>query len=380
MKLVRRDGFIRALLAAAGLLVMSGSGFLACGSSASRVTKSPALRDREVHFNSGPDTLYGSLLAPPSSAGRRSPAALIISGSGPTDRNGNSPLIKGPVDTNLNFALALAADGVVSLRYDKLGTGKTGLASHSVADLQNLSFSILVNEAQAAYEYLRSSPQVDPSRVFILGHSEGALIALILADTLPASEAPAALVLAAPPGTRILDTIRGQIAAQLTTAQQQGALSSGQATATLTQLDRVNTSIRQTGQLPQDVPAAFQQQFQAIFNQANVKAIASEDAYDPPQLAAKLPSRLPVLILRGSKDQQISAGDVQNLLTALSASGHQKVSSAELANVDHVFKEVPGEPNPAVDYGNPELRFSREAVTLLSRFVAANVQTKKEAP
>jgi hypothetical protein len=46
---------------------------------------------------------------------------------------------------------------------------------------------------------------------------------------------------------------------------------------------------------------------------------------------------------------------------------------AELPNVDHVFKEVPGTPNPATDYGNPALHFSSEATTRLAAFTMANL-------
>src|SRR5262249_32653231 len=155
-------------------------------------------QDVPVTFTSDGVTVYGSLLLPPAAPGERLPAALILAGSGPTDRNGNSALICGgaPVINKLaDFAQALAGDGVASVRYRKLGSGQTGLPSS--VNLDAIGFDLFVNEARAAYDYLRSRPEVDPNRVFVLGHSEGGLIALVLATELAPEEQPAALVLAA---------------------------------------------------------------------------------------------------------------------------------------------------------------------------------------
>jgi hypothetical protein len=99
-------------------------------------------------------------MAPPLAAGQRLPAVLIISGSGAIDRDGNPPP-GGRFDTNLHFAQAFAQMGVASLRYDKLGTGTTGLASRTASD--QLGFDVLIEEANAAYNYLRGLPDVDPT-------------------------------------------------------------------------------------------------------------------------------------------------------------------------------------------------------------------------
>src|SRR5699024_3629768 len=88
---------------------------------------SVAASDEEISFESGPDTLYGSLMVP-DKVTTSAPAVLIISGSGPTDRNGDSPGL--PMHTNLHFAEDLADLGVVSFRYDKLASGKTGSGTH----------------------------------------------------------------------------------------------------------------------------------------------------------------------------------------------------------------------------------------------------------
>ncbi|HSZ37389.1 MAG TPA: hypothetical protein VK773_09890, partial [Acidimicrobiales bacterium] len=78
--------------------------------------------DQHVTFTAGGQTVYGTFRHPTS--GSSVPGVLLIAGSGPTDRNGNNANYPGPIDTLRTLADWLSSDGVASLRYDKLGTGK----------------------------------------------------------------------------------------------------------------------------------------------------------------------------------------------------------------------------------------------------------------
>jgi acetyl esterase/lipase len=324
--------------------------------------------EREVTFTSGADTIYGTLLLPEGQA-KNLPAAVILAGSGPTDREGNSKLISGPVETLRNFAGVLAGQGIASLRYDKLGTGKTGLATHP--DPATIGFDLYVDEALAAYALLRARPEVDPHRMIFLGHSEGGLISLVIANQLKdGSDALAALALAAPPGFRYLDTIKQQLTDQYTRAQQAGQVTHEQANTALMELDRTVTSLRQTGHVPPDLTTPA---LKVVFTPTNEKFLSEVDRYDPRQLAASLPPTLPALVLHGTKDQQIGTPDEQNLMQGFQTAGNTKATLAELPDVDHVFKEVPGTPNVSTDYGNPALRFSMDAASRLMAFVKANL-------
>jgi uncharacterized protein len=331
-------------------------------------TTAASSNDVDVTFTSGADTIHGSLMTPLPGGGRNLPAAVIISGSGPTDRNGNSPILRGRIDTNLNFARALAGQGIASLRYDKLGTGKTGLGS--VTNRADIGFDTFLDEARAAYGYLATRPEVDPRRLMLLGHSEGALIALVLAGELQQAGPPRALVLAAPPGARYLDVIRRQLAEQAGQARQAGQLPPDQERSLLAEVDSAITGIRETGMVPDGLTNATIRQ---IFSQGNAKFLAQVDRYDPPALAAGLPPSLPALILRGEKDQQVTAEDARSLLDGFRGAGNTVAAAHALPNVNHVFKEVLGNPNPSVDYGNPALPFSHEAVDRLSEFVRAHL-------
>src|SRR5262245_61970453 len=192
--------------------------------------------EREVELASGADTLYGTILAPAPGAPAKVPGAVLLAGSGPTDRDGNNPLIPGRMDTLRHFARALADLGIASLRYDKLGSGKTGLASHG-ANPGEIGFDAFVDQAGAACDLLHGVPEVDARRVLLLGHSEGGLVALVLADRVVPAAPPWALVLASPLGTRYLDTVRRQVAGQVAWAQAKGQLAANEAAATVGEVD-----------------------------------------------------------------------------------------------------------------------------------------------
>lgn len=327
-----------------------------------------AAHDEDVTFTSGPDTVYGTFELPVPVPTGKVPAALIISGSGPTDRNGNDAQFPS-MNTNLNFARALAADGVASFRYDKLGSGTTGLGTHTTG--QGIDFNLFLQEARDAYDWLASQPQVDPSRIVVLGHSEGGLFALVLAQQLQGTpHPPHALVLAAPLSERYLDVLKVQLDAQYKAAAAGGTMSSAEATAAMDELDQIITTVRQQGKFPATITAPA---LKALFSPVNQAFLIQADKYDPAAVAAQLPPTLPVLILHGTKDSQVSSAEIDHLVQGFQEAGNQHVLRAELPNVDHIFRVVTGTPNPARDYADPGLPFSPEAVTQLSTFIRQSV-------
>jgi hypothetical protein len=199
----------RAQVAATALLIALSAGCSGghphtAATAAAGDASGDADRARELRFRSGPDTLPATLLLP-DHAGGEVPGALIISGSGPTDRDGNDRQFP-HLDTNRNLARALSGDGVASVRYDKLGSGVAGLGAHP--DPSDVGFDLFARDALDAYRTLARQPGVDPHRLIVVGHSEGGLFALWLADHLKGTpEAPRMLVLAAPLGRRYLDVV-----------------------------------------------------------------------------------------------------------------------------------------------------------------------------
>ena len=128
---------------------------------------------RPVTFQAGGVTIYGTYTHPRTAAARTIPAAVLLAGSGTaTGRNGNN-LRQPDRDTLEAVANWLSADGVASLRYDKLGSGQTGWGRYR-AHPERAGIKVYEQEAVAAFSFVARQPQVNPSRLAVVGHSEAA--------------------------------------------------------------------------------------------------------------------------------------------------------------------------------------------------------------
>ncbi|WP_377289970.1 alpha/beta hydrolase family protein [Planomonospora corallina] len=134
----------------------------------------PAVEQR-VTFASGELTLGGTLALPPAGATGAGPypVALVVTGSGPLDRDANHKSMR--IGTSRDLAHALARAGVASFRYDKRGVGE------SQGSFLAAGLSDNIDDARAALAWLRTRPEVDPAQVFVIGHSEGAVVTTALA-------------------------------------------------------------------------------------------------------------------------------------------------------------------------------------------------------
>lgn len=320
--------------------------------------------DREVSFVSDGITLYGSLMVPPSVT-TPGPGALIISGSGPTDRNGNSGGLT-TLNTNLNLATTLADQGVTSLRYDKLGSGATGLAG--VDDPASITASVFLREASDAATLLASQPEVDPAEIILVGHSEGALFALKLAEQLTAAGTPpTALILVAPLSIRYFDLLAEQVNSQLDQAVAGKLMTIEQAEATRTEMVTIIEHLRATGTLPDTIADPS---LKGLFSPANIAFLVEADSWDPAAIAAGLPQTLPVLVLQGEKDAQVMVSQVEQLMAGFAAGGNDQATLVLLPDADHLLRDIPGDPNPALDYLDPSLEFSPAAIEAIATFLA----------
>ncbi len=317
--------------------------------------------DVEYTFESGGDIVYGSLMTP-ANVSAPAPAALIISGSGPTDRDGNSSYLPS-INTNLHIAHTLANMGVISFRYDKLGSGKTGLGSRAQRDITATMF---LEEVEDAADFLASQPGVDPSRIILVGHSEGALFSLMLAQRMSeAGNPPAALVLVTPLSIPYLDLIEEQLATQYAEAVATGQVTRERADATMAELDLVIHSLRTTGRLPEVIHSGV---LASIFTPLNASFVAEADGWHPAVVAASLPTALPVLVIHAVKDEQVTRAQVDQLVAGFTGAGNHNVRLVELPKANHFLRAVEGEPNADVDYLNPDLPFSQVAVSAIVEF------------
>jgi alpha-beta hydrolase superfamily lysophospholipase len=86
-------------------------------------------------------------------------------------------------------------------------------------------------------------------------------------------------------------------------------------------------------------------------------------------VAASLPAGLPVLVLHGGKDEQVSAAHIDHLMEGFAAAGNEAVTRVDLPDANHLLKVIDGEPNAALDYANPDLPFSPDAIAAIEAFL-----------
>jgi len=287
-----------------------------------------------------PGPLKGTQLAPAS--GAKAPAALILPGSGPTDRDGNSPLgVKG--STYRLLAEGLAAEGVTTVRMDKRGLFASGAAA---ADPNRVFIADLATDANAWAADLKT--RVGAPCVWLIGHSEGALVAEVAARS---GKDLCGLVLVSGPGESMADTLRAQLKANPANAP-----ILPQALATIDALE-AGRDVDVSGLHP-----ALQQLF-APQVQAFEKAAF---AYQPAGLLKAYKG--PVLIVQGTTDIQVLPADAQKLKAA-----KPDATLVLLDGVNHLLKVAPADRAANVaTYSDPSLALAPGVAKTIADFIKAH--------
>ncbi|MGA6164575.1 alpha/beta hydrolase family protein [Amycolatopsis magusensis] len=291
--------------------------------------------DREVVFTIDGTTTYGTLHVPAHRAGQRLRAALLLPGSGPTDRDGNQ--LPASPNTLAKLAGALGNDRVATLRFDKYGTGRTGLGAYHDHP-EDLDYPAFVRQAKAAYELLRDQPETDPRALTVVGHSEGAMTALLLGGTV--HPRPAGLALLQPQAIRLLDLVALQLHAQVAEATRQGQLTPEQQREIDAAIDAAVNALRE--HRPVDttgLPPAVAQLFEA-FQGPSHRFVRSDDAVYPPDTAAALRPGTRVLLTCGTNDVQVPCATTDALTTALRRAHVGGPGRVPLPGVDHLLHDA----------------------------------------
>jgi hypothetical protein len=273
------------------------------------------------------------------------PAVLFVSESGPTDRNGDNAVV-GPIGTMRQLAEQLSEHGTASLRYDKVGTGKTGLGPYAQRPNDVVS-AVYTAGADAAVRFLADQPGTDKARISVYGLGEGTIHAMtVAADTAPGAPKIHSLGLFQPLPGRYLDIITNRVRGD----------ASAQTMATwLATVGEVRTKGTVSARLPEGLSA--------IVNPGNVKAVAEEDKIDPVALAAKVPAGTPVLLTCSDSDSQAKCETEQPLIDALK---HTALKVVELQGVNHVLHDDPSDSIANLTKPGP---ISAQVVTALDVFV-----------
>jgi len=284
------------------------------------------LRDVDIP---GPTTLGASLTIP---AGHPPfPAVLYLAGSGMHDRHG----FAGDIDLGAHEVVdALSEAGFLGLRYDTRGAGKTPIGD----DLFEQGLQTTIDDARAALAYLRVLPEVDARRICLVGHSQGAVVALVLAAGAPQPRLRAVALLA-PPGRDLGDILIDQIEAQ---SRRLGMPESAVAAQVaeirqFVELTRAGTPFV-PGQVPDYLVAAGPTRRWLL------------DHMGARSLDLITQASCPLLILQGDKDFQVTAEKDAEPLREAAARAGRDVTLVRLPGLDHMFKPVAGESSPATYY------------------------------
>lgn len=292
--------------------------------------------DREIVFTVDGTRTYGTLHIPAHRTGQRLRAALLLPGSGPTDRDGNQPPAP-PSNTLAQIADALAGDRVATLRFDKYGSGRTGLGAYRDHP-EDLDYPAFVRQARAAYESLRDQPETDPHSLLVVGHSEGAMTGLLLGGTV--RPRPAGLALLQPQAIRMLDLVALQLHAQIAEATRQGQFTPEQQRAIDSAVDTAVTALREHRPVDTaDLPSAIARLFEA-FQGPNARFVVSDDAVYPPDTAAALRPGTRVLLTCGTNDAQVPCATTNALTAALRRAHVGGPGRVQLPGVDHLLYDA----------------------------------------
>ena len=300
-----------------------------------------ALPSNEIRTRGPSGDLHGTFLRAEDPA---APVVLIIPGSGPTDRDSNNPMGVKAAPYRL-LADGLGANGISTVRIDKRGMFAS---AEAVPDANAATIGDYVHDT---HRWIGTIIEKTQSKcVWLLGHSEGGLVALAAAQS---HEAICGVILVATPGRRLGD-VKEQLrdnpanAAFLTQAESAiDALAAG---------ERVEAA---------DFPAPLA----SLFAPAVQGFLISAFSLDPAKLALSL--NKPVLIVQGDRDLQVSMKDAVLLKAAA-----PQAELVRLSNTNHVLKTVQSN-DPAENiatYSDPSLPLASGVVAAIVEFLGPQKQ------
>jgi uncharacterized protein len=264
----------------------------------------------------------------------RTPVALLIAGSGPTDRDGNGPAIRPAILKKL--AEQLAAHKIATLRYDKRGVGEWKPEFGRPEDFRFRDFAA---DAVALVTYLRTSGRF--SKVILIGHSEGGLVAILTAR---------------------LTSVEGLVLLA-TSARRQGDLLKAQLERTLAR-DVVKPIAKaiddvMSGKIVDPLPPGLSIPPPM---QPGIASAFSEDPIAPLKLIKQ-----PILVVGGGRDRQVGRVDFDGIVAACPSA-----KALWLPDMNHVLVDVSDDTDDLAAYNQPERTLSAGLIESIVTFIVAN--------
>lgn len=287
---------------------------------------------KEVSITIDEKTLHGELKTQEQN---KSLAAFILAGSGPTDRNGNTVGAAGKNNSLKYLAEALNKEGITTLNIDKRGVGASAKAAIKESDLR---FSNYVEDAKQWIKFLEKQGYTE---IILMGHSEGALVATMAAS----SKSVKGLISIAGAGRPASVVLKEQLKSNLPEKL-------------YTESDKVITSLLK-GEIVKDLSPSLNSLFRP-----NVQPyLISWLPIDPAKEISKV--QVPVLIIQGTTDFQISMKDAKLLNTSAKES-----SLIIVDGMNHILKAVRG---PRIiqlpSYFDPNLPLHKDLIKGITEFI-----------
>ncbi|MTD29810.1 alpha/beta fold hydrolase [Planomicrobium sp. YIM 101495] len=267
------------------------------------------------------------------------PVAVIIAGSGPTDKNGNSIALPGKNNSLKMLGEELKEQGIASVRFDKRGVGENMLLGGNEEELR---FEDYIEDVVALVDTLKRDDRF--SEISIIGHSEGALVGLAAVNRTQVDH----FISLAGAGRTVDEVLVEQLTAQLPASL-------------LEESKEIIDQLKQ-GELVSGVSP----ELQSVFRPSVQPYMISWLLYDPAEEIAKL--NIPALIIGGTNDLQVPAEDAELL--------HASNESSELMIIEgmnHVLKEVgDSEEENIAAYADPELPLADGLMAAIVKFISSN--------
>ena len=288
-------------------------------------------QEEEITLETKTGDIKGSLLIP--SVSEKTAVVLIIAGSGPTDRNGNNPIMTN--NSLLMLAKELQKNGIASVRYDKRGIGES---KNSGLQESELRFEHYVKDVEDWVELLKENDRF--SEIIVLGHSEGSLIGMIASQKNEVEK----FISVAGAGISAGDIIRQQLKAQPPVVLNQS----------LPIIEKL-----ENGEREENVP----QMLYSLFRPSVQPYMISWFKYDPQKEIAKLDK--PVLIIQGTTDIQVSVSDADKLALA-----NKKSQKQIIEGMNHILKEAEADRQKNIQtYSMPDLPLKKELMEVILKFI-----------
>lgn len=280
--------------------------------------------EKMIKVNVDGGTIYGELINC-----SKDVVVVIIAGSGPTDMNGNTPLVQGRNDSFLQLAKALEKQGISTFRYDKRSAGKS---SETFDSTSQVYFDDFINDLNACVGKLKD---MGYKKVILAGHSQGSLIGMTAAQNVEG------FISIAGPGYPIAETMIRQYSVDEASYAKE-----------------INTlKMLSEGKVNEDLAKENQS-----FSISKQKFLLSWMKYDPREELAKL--NVPVLLVHGAADLQVTDADLQELQKA-----YPNSQTIVIADMNHVLKKVSDTEENIKAYQDPSFAIHNQLIEAIVSFV-----------